>query len=164
MPGNGVFFAIESADEARLLAQPSARARAAFVANEIEERWDLAWLCTMGEMWFPVHYCLHGSSSFPVPGSPAEARTIFGGEPLGIGGMYTIDYKSVALTRQIASALGKMRDEAVWARAGLVQRQGYEGAKGESVEADVVDSIHALKDFFRKAADDGRATIFTVDL
>lgn len=164
MSGRGVLFALEAADERHMLALAEAGARAAFVANTVEERWDEAWLHAMGDMWFPVHFCLHGSSAFPEAGSPAEARAVFGGAALGVPGRYTIDYKDAELTRRIATALGHMREEAIWARTGLIERKDYAGPRGEGLQPAIVDEIHALGAFFRRAADAARAVIFTVDM
>lgn len=164
MPGRGVFFALEAGDEQRLLALVDPKQRAAYVANSIEERWDEAWLHAAGELWFAVHFCLHGSSGFPVSGSPAEARAVFGGTSLGLPGTYSIDYKDAELTRQIASAIGRMKDDAIWARAGLVERKEYNGPRIPDLQVAVVDEVHALGTFYRRAADAGRTVIFTVDM
>jgi hypothetical protein len=164
MTGRGVLFALDPADERQMLAIPEARARIAWVANVIEERWDVAWLHETDALWFPVHYCLHGASGFPEPGLPAEARTIFGGLPLGVPGIYSIDYKDADLVRRITTALSMMRDDAVWARAGLVERKDYTGPKDDNLQVAVVDEIHALAAFFAKAAQAGRSVIFTVDM
>ena len=164
MPGNGVFFALGPADNQRLLALAEPRARVVWVANEIEERWDREWLLEAGDLWFPAHYCLSGATEFPPAGAPPEAKVVFGGTALGVHGTYTIDYKDPELVRSIASALGKMRDDAVWARAGLVERDVWSGAKGGEVQSDIVHLTHAVKDFYRKAADAARAVIFTVDM
>lgn len=164
MPGNGVLFALSPGENQRLLAIPEARARAAWVAHEIEERWDRDWLIETDDLWSPVHYCLWGSADYPPDGAPAEAKLIFGGMAAGVTGHYTIDYKDPELVRQIASALAKMRDDALWARAGLIERDGYAGRKGIEIQSDIVHTVHALKDFYRKAADAARAVIFTVDV
>ena len=147
-----------------MLAIADARARVAWVAGTIEERWDAAWLHETDALWFPVHYCLHGSSAFPQQGAPAEARTIFGGAALGVPDLYSIDYKDADLVRRIASALSKMRDDAVWARAGLVERKDYTGPGEPNLQVAVVDEIHALAAFYAKAAQAERSVIFTVDM
>ncbi len=164
MPGSGVFFALSADDERGLLALPEARQRAAFIANGVEERWETDWLHAAEEMWFAAHFCLYGSSTFPVEGSPAEGRSVFGGVTLGVPNVYTIDYKDQGLVRQIASALGRMRDDAVWARASLVERKDFTGPRDHGLQVAVVDEIHAMRDFYRRASDASRAVIFTVDL
>jgi hypothetical protein len=164
MPGSGVYFALTADDERQLLALTEPRSRAAFVANGVEERWDEAWLHASGEAWFAVHFCLHGSSAFPASGLPPEARTVFGGVPLGVPNLYSIDYKDQQLVRQIGSALGRMRDDAVWARAGLVERKDFTGPRDNGLQVAVVDEIHAIGEFYRRAADAAHAVIFTVDL
>lgn len=168
MSGRGVLFALDAADERQMLAIAEPRARIAWVAHTIEERWDAAWLHETDALWFPVHYCLHGSSDFPQPGLPAEARTIFGGMPLGVPDLYTIDYKDADLVRRIVTALSKMRSDAVWARAGLVERKDYTGPRAENADntlkLDVFDEIQALATFYAKAAQAGRCVIFTVDM
>jgi hypothetical protein len=164
MSGRGVLFALTTADERHMLALPEAGARIGWVANVVEERWDRDWLHEMDALWFPVHFCLHGASSFPQAGLPAEAQTIFGGLPLGVPGTYSIDYKDLGLVRRISTALSKMREEAVWARAGLVERKDYTGPRGDNLQVAVVDEIHALAAFYAKAAQSGRCVIFTVDM
>ena len=164
MAGRGVLFALESADERHMIAFPQARARIAWVAGVVEERWDASWLHEVDKLWFPVHFCLHGSSGFPQSGAPPEALAIFGGMPLGVPDLYSIDYKDADLVRRISSALSKMRDDAVWARAGLVERKGYSGPKDANLQGAVVEEIHALAAFYARAAEALRAVIFTVDM
>lgn len=164
MAGRGVLFAIDKADEQALLAQSEPRARAAWVAGTIEERWDVAWLYQIETLWFPVHYCLHGSSGFPLEGAPPEAKAIFGGAALGVPQVYSIDYKDADLVRRVARGLAHIRDDAVWARASLIERPGYTGPREEGLQVRIVDEIHALTDFYRKAQEGGRAVIFTVDM
>ena len=163
MSGKGVLFALDGGEERQLLALADAASRASFIANVVEERWDTDWLCVMDEMWVPVHFCLHGSMEFPLPGAPAEAKVILGGQPLGIPKRYSIDYKDPDMVRRIASALSRMRDDAVWARAGLVERNEYNGPRGSNLQVAVVDEIHALIDFYKRASDAARAVIFTVN-
>lgn len=164
MSGRGVLFALDRRDEQMMLAIADPRAMAAWVANTVEERWDVEWLLALEQFWFPVHYCLHGSSSLPAASAPDEAKTIFGGVPLGVPKVYSMDYKEADLVRRIASALSRMRDDAVWARASLVERKDYTGPRPDGLQASVVDEIYALTEFYRKAADAGRAVIFTVDM
>ena len=164
MSGKGVLFALDAADVRQLLAFTQARSLVAWVANTIEERWDADWLYPIDTLWFPVHYCLHGSGGFPLDGAPAEAKAVFGGVPLGVPNLYSIDYKDAELVRRIATALGRMRDDAVWARAGLVERKDYTGPRPAELQVGVVDEIHGLAGFYRKAADASRAVIFTVDM
>ena len=164
MAGRGVLFALDRDDEAELLSRRDAKARVSWAANVVEERWDRAWLHEMDETWFPVHYCLHGAHGFPLAGAPPEAKAIFGGYPLGISSLYSIDYKTAALVRLIAQALDKMLDEAIKARAGLIERGEFEGAKGAPMQATIVHAIGGLKSFYASAAAAGRAVIFTVDL
>lgn len=164
MPGRGVLFALNEADDRHLRSLTDGRSRVSWVAGEIEERWDRDWLLAIETLWFAVHHCLHGSSTYPLPGASPEAKAIFGGEPLGVPKLYTIDYKSPLLTASIAKALGFMRDDAVWARAGLVERKDYEGPREESLQRAVVEVVHDLARLYRRAADDNRAVIFTVDM
>jgi hypothetical protein len=164
MSGRGVLFALAAPDERHMLGLVEARARAAYVANQVEERWDEAWLYAIDQLWLPVHFCLHGSAAYPLDGAPAEAKAVFGGVPLGVQGLYSIDYKDGELVRRIASALARMREDAVWARAGLIERKEYAGPRTPDLQVDVVGSIHDLAAFYRKAADAARAVIFTVDL
>lgn len=164
MPGRGVLFAIDGGDEQQMLAFGDARARVAWVANTIEERWDEGWLHALDMFWFPLHYCLHGSSGYPGSGAPAEARAVFGGVPLGVPNLYSIDYKESDLVRRIASAFARMRDDAIWARAGLIERKDYTGPKQDGLQVSIVDEVHALGAFYRRAAETERAVIFTVDM
>ena len=168
MPGRGVLFALDRADEAQLLSRREARARVVWTVRHVEERWDTNWLHEMDDTWVPVHYCLHGAAGMPPPGSPPEATAIFGGHALGISGLYSIDYKTGALVRLIAQALGKMRDEAVWARARLIERNDFEGpqgtGRGPDMQLVVVGAIRGLQSYYTRAAEAGRAVIFTVDL
>ena len=163
MAGSGVLFALDRTEERHLLALPEARMRAAWVANVVEERWDEEWLCALGEMWFPVHFCLHGSGEAPIEGVPAEAKAVLGGVSLGVPNVYSIDYKDQELTRRVAVGLSRMRDEAIWARAGLVERKDYNGPRTSNLQVAVVDEIHALADFYKRSSEGGRAVIFTLN-
>ncbi len=163
MAGKGVLFALETVDERSMLSFDNERARAAWVANVVEERWDAGWLHAMEGLWYPVHFCLHGSAAIPIEGAAAEAKAIFGGTSLGLPNVYRIDYKETGLVRLVSNALGRMRDEAIWARASLVERKDYQGPRDDNLQVAVVDEVRAVADFYRRAADAGRAVIFTVN-
>lgn len=163
MSGSGVLFALNTAEERQLLAFPEARSRVSWVANVVEERWEEDWLHAMEERWFPVHFCLHGSVEVPLDGSPAEAKAVRGGMALGVPNVYSMDYKDPELVRRIAVALSRIRDDAVWARAGLVERKDYSGPRLANLQVVVVDEVHALAGFYKRASDAGRSVIFTVN-
>ena len=163
MSGSGVLFALDAAEERQLLAFPEARSRVSWVANVIEERWDEDWLHAMQESWYPVHFCLHGSAEAPLEGAPAEAKAVRGGAALGVPNLYSMDYKEAELVRRIAVALSRMRDDAIWARAGLVERKDYSGPRIANLQVVVVDEVHSLADFYKRASEAGRAVIFTVN-
>ena len=101
---------------------------------------------------------------YPLPGAAPEANAIFGGHLLGISRLYTIDYKTSALVRQIAISLADIGDQALSARVGLVERVDYNGPKGPQTQAAVAEAIRELKTFYAHAAGAGRAVIFTVDI
>ena len=64
----------------------------------------------------------------------------------------------------IAQALGKMRSDAVWARARLIERNDYDGPKGSEMQSNVAAAIEGLQSYYARAAEAARAVIFTVDL
>ena len=121
------------------------------MADTIEERWDAAWLHRdRRSCGFRSTTACTARAPIPSEGAPAEAKAIFGGAALGVPDLYSIDYKDADLVRRIASALSKMRDDAVWARAGLVERKDYTGPREHDLQVAVVDEIHALADFYAR--------------
>ena len=136
MPGRGVLFALDRGDEAELLSLVDAKARVAFVANEIEERWETSWLLDMDDTWLPVHYCLNGAIGYPLPGAAPEANAIFDRLELLTPAKAYAPYG-----RAVAAAATGNSDEAVkWLTAALDRGIDDLG----QVERD--ESFRALKD------------------
>ncbi len=79
MACRGVLFAIEPDEAARLLTAASDDEVLAIVQDEIEERWDEAWLVQLDKAWDAIHHCLSDGTLNLNAGSRPRSLAVLGG-------------------------------------------------------------------------------------
>lgn len=157
MPGRGVHFAVSEPELEQLLA---ARGDEAVMEQiqEIEERWDKAWLIETDGAWWAIHLAL---TSKRAPSGLGQ--TILGGRPLYKGDDFHVVLVEVKDVPAVADALGQL-DQASFKRLyDQMDRKAY----GRPLSAEdftyTWESFVPLQKFWKHAADAGRAVVFTVD-
>ena len=163
MAGRGVHFAVNPAQEKRLLATKSDRKLMGLV-GEIEEAWEQPFVCETDKAWDAIHRCLTDGSLLYVSGEYPLNHCICGGRQLYRGRGYTISYVSAAQVKDVASALAKITKS--WMRERYDQLDPEEYDEVEMGDEDFKctwENLVDLRQFYKTAAEADRAVIFTVD-
>lgn len=157
MPGRGVHFAVSDPELQQLLA---ARGDDAVMGQiqELEERWDQAWLIETDGAWWAIHLAL---TSKPAP--PGLGRVVLGGRPLYKSDDYHVVLVPAQDVLDTADALVRL-DQASFRRLyDHIDRKAY----GRPLSAEdfgyTWESFVPLQKFWKQAADARRAVVFTVD-
>jgi hypothetical protein len=162
MAARGVLFALDAKDAERLLACREDDEVMELV-EEIEERWDLDHLCELDKSWDALHRCFtDGDLSFENGEFPLS-HVILGGVPLYGGDDYIVCYVDPDEVREVASALEPLGAQWLRARFATLTFADYQGAADAGDIAYTQVFLPGLQDFYRTAAENGRAVIFTVD-
>ncbi|MFD8478305.1 YfbM family protein [Kitasatospora sp. NPDC059673] len=158
----GVLFALAEGERARLLACEGDEEVMALV-EEVEEAWDGARVCELDKAWDALHRCLtdgrleYGNGEFPL------SRAVLGGRPLLGGEDYVVCYVDPGQVRAVAAALEPVDEAWLRRRYAELEFEDYEGVRGEEDLAYTVCFLPDLREFYRRAAEEGRAVVFTVD-
>ncbi|MYS87546.1 DUF1877 family protein [Embleya scabrispora] len=162
MGGRGVLFAVEEGDGARLLGAVDDTGVMA-VVEEVEERWERGWLVELDKAWDALHRCLTDGTLTYDGGEYPLSHAILGGYLLHEGDEYVVSYATPDEVRAVAAALARLDAEWVRGRFEVLEFVEYDGTAGEDDIAYTQAFLPDLRDFYRCAADAGRAVIFTVD-
>lgn len=157
MPGRGVHFALSEPELEQLLA---ARGDEAVMERiqEIEERWDKAWLIETDGAWWAIHLAV---TSKRAPNG--LARAVLGGRPLYKGDDYHVVLVAAKDVPAVAEALTRL-DQASFKRLyDQIDRKAYGRPPSAEDFNYTWESFVPLQNFWKQAADAGRAVVFTVD-
>jgi len=158
----GVHFAPTAAEAVRLLAAEGNDAVLAIV-EEIEEKWDEAWLAESDKAWDAIHRCLSNGTLYYDEGEYPLNRTVLGGKHLYDGDDYVVSYVAPNEVRDIAAALAPLTEESLRARYDLIDADDYDGELGEEDFKYTWQHFLGIRGLYRKAAAEGRAVVFTAD-
>lgn len=162
MTARAVLFALDDNDTERLLACQDDDERSQLV-GEIEERWEEDHLCELDKSWDAMHRCFtdgdlaFGNGEFPL------SHVILGGVPLHEDDDYLICYVTAEQVAEVAAAVEPLDGQWLRDRFATLTFDDYEGTGDADDIAYTVAFLPDLKDFYRAAAQNGRAVIFTVD-
>ncbi|AWW41939.1 YfbM family protein [Streptomyces cadmiisoli] len=162
MACRAVLFALDAVDAERLLAAQDDDEVMKLVEN-IEERWELDQLCELDKSWDALHRCLTDGGLAYDNGDFPQSHVILGGRLLHDGDDYIVSYVNPDQVREIAKALGPLDEQWLRDRFTTLTFEDYQGNGDAEDVAYTLASLPGLKDFYRTAAQDGRAAIFTVD-
>ena len=155
MAGRGVFFAVSSDQERRLLGGGDV----VECVEDIEEEWDRDWLVEMDGAWDAIHRCLNVDplDEWPLRQAVISERQLHDGDD------YVVSYLDAAHVAAAASLLDGLDDLDMTDRYYQIDKHGYERPLDADDLGYTLENFRDMKDFFRKAAAAGRAVIFTVD-
>jgi hypothetical protein len=159
----GVHFALSSAHEATLLGHwPSEGALLDFIINELEETLGDGWSCETDKAWDCLHRLFNdGELNYRLE-APLQG-VVLGGRPLYTAEDYIASYKSAEQVKEIAAAVECVSGDELRRRYDVLDPKLYGFDKSEEDFAYTVGWFIPLQGFFRKAADAGRAVVFTAD-
>ncbi|WP_425268873.1 YfbM family protein [Kitasatospora cheerisanensis] len=133
------------------------------VVEEVEEAWDEPRVCELDKAWDALHRCLtdgrlqFGNGEFPL------SHAILGGRPLLEGEDYVVCHLEPVEVRAVAEALAGVDEAWLRRRYAELEFEDYEGFRGEDDLAYTVCFLPDLREFYRRAAEQGQAVVFTVD-
>ena len=169
MACRGVFFALTKEEETKLLSAADGDAVVEIITEEIEERWDEAWLQQMDKSWDAVHRCLGDGTLRPSQPS-VSAKAVLGGRQLSSRDDYIVSYLTAEEANKVVDAIARLEKPEFRRRYfGLKKRflwfdrTEYDGPIDEQDFEYSWAYFDEMRNFFSKAADSGRATIFAVD-
>ena len=158
----GVLFALTEADAQRLLAAGDNDAVMTII-EEIEEKWDEAWLVQTDKAWDALHRSLSNGTIFYDEGEYPLNRTLLGGKHLYDSEDYVVAYVAPQEVKDVAAALSPLTEKDLRTRYDAIDVDDYNGVHGEEDFKDTWGHFLALREFYKKAAAEGRSVVFTVD-
>jgi hypothetical protein len=163
MSARGVHFAVTPMQEKTLLGAKSDR-KLMDLVEEIEEAWEEPFVCETDKAWDAIHRCLTDGSLLYVSGEYPLNHCICGGRQLFRGRDYTVSYVSASQAKDVAKALPKITKAWMRKRYDKLDPEEYdEVEKGDEDFNYTWDNFLELRGFYKKAAEAGRAVIFTAD-
>ena len=164
MAGRGVLFAVGAEDVEALLAADGHAAVVRYVKGTIQERWEKEFVAETDKAWYAIHLCVSGGSAALDESDAPEARCIFGSATLTTEDDRTVAFTPADEVAATAAALAAIDSDALRAEYDRIDPDTY-------AWADLSDDdfkytwvyFEAARKLWQKAADSGRAVIFTVD-
>jgi len=163
MAARGVHFAVTPAQAKALLAAKSDR-KLMDLVEEIEKAWLEPFVIETDKAWDAMHRCLTDGSLLYVSGEYPLNHCICGGRQLFRGRDYTVSFVSASQVKDVAAALGKITKAWMRKRYDRIDPEEYDEVEmGDEDFSYTWENFLDLRRFYKKAAEAGRAIIFTVD-
>jgi hypothetical protein len=163
MSARGVHFAVTQAQARALLAAKSDR-RLMSLIDQIEQAWEKPFVVESDNAWDAIHRCLTDGTLLYVSGEYPLNHCICGGRQLHRGDGYTVSFVSAPQVKDVAEALDKVTKAWMRRRCSRLDPEEYnEVEMGEEDFRYTWEYFLAVRRFYRKAAEAGRAVVFTVD-
>ena len=159
----GVHFALNETDLSRLLAAATDEERKQFVQEEIEQRWDKEHLYESDKAWDAIHRCLTDGTLRWGNGTYPLNLCILGEKSLYSKDDYIITLVRPAQVPDVALALQQVDQHFIRERYYRIDPADYGLPLSEEDLEYTWAYLEWLKDFFAKAAEEGRAVVFTAD-
>ena len=163
MSARGVHFAVTPTQALALLAAKSNRKLMPLI-EQIEETWEKPFVVESDKAWDAIHRCLTDGSLLYVSGDYPLNHCICGGRQLYRGRSYTVSFVSAPQVKDVLESLSKITK--TWMRRRYARLDPVEYNEVEIGEEDFSytwENFLDIRRFYRKAAEAGRAVIFTVD-
>ena len=159
----GVHFALNEVQYKRVISARSDNELVDIIQEDIEEAWDEDWLHETDKAWDAIHRCLtDGKLSFDNGKSPLST-VVIGGNNLYKGDDYIISLVPPENVRSVAELLASIDKAKLKEGYELIDQSDYDGEIGEEDFEYTWEWFKGLPKLFSKAAEAGRAVIFTVD-
>jgi hypothetical protein len=163
MSARGVHFAVSSAQARALLAAKS-DGKLMSLIEQLEEAWEQPFVIESDKAWDAIHRCLTDGSLLYVSGEYPLNLCICGSRQLHRGREYTASFVTARQVKDLAKALDKVTKRCMRHRYSLIDPREYEFEVGEEDFEYMWENFLDVRRFYRKAAEAGRAVIFTVDV
>jgi hypothetical protein len=157
----GVHFALTKEEADQFLAFDDEDEALAFLQEEIEGRWDEAWLQESAKAWDAIHRCLTDGTLKARPLTTLH-KCILGGDELYWGDDYIISFLSPEEVAEVAAALEAVDEGWMRKRYDELDPEAYRHKSDDDFEY-TWNWFWKVRAFFGKAARHGRAVVFTAD-
>ncbi|MCX4808486.1 YfbM family protein [Streptomyces sp. NBC_01214] len=161
MGARGVLFALDALEAERILACRGDDEVIA-VVEEVEEGWDRDHLFELDKSWDALHRCFTDGDLAFENGEYPLSHVILGGRLLHEGD-YIVCYVAADQVREVAVALEPLDEQWLSNRFVTLTFDSYQGVGDAEDIAYTQGFLPGLKNFYRTAAQNGRAAVFTVD-
>jgi hypothetical protein len=161
MPGLGVHFALTDEEARRLLALEGDVPVMTFV-EEIEGGADQSRSFASDKAWDALHRCLSNGTLYYDEGEYPMNRAFLGGKHLYAAEDYVVAYVAPNEVKDVAAALSPITEQDLRARYDAIDPDEYDGPHGDADFKVILGTFRGVRDFYRKAAAEGRSVVFTV--
>ena len=158
----GVFFAITPGQASALLAANDDDSVMALV-EAIEETWDKDNLAESDKAWDAMHRCLTDGRLEYGNGADPLNHCVLGPQQLHHDDSYIVSLVSPEKVRQVAAALRDVTEDWFRQQYRTIVPRDYSPEYGEEDLDYTWEWFKGARELYAKAADRGRAVIFTVD-
>ena len=159
----GVHFALEGADEAKLLSLKDDEERLTFVIEQIEERYfGSPFACESDKAWDAIHRCFDNGKLTYDASTPLR-MIILGGTPLYERGDYIIAYKTADDVIEINRAVMAVTPAVMRPFHDAIDPADYGFSLNEENWEYTWHWFERVRAFYLSAAAANRAVIFTAD-
>ena len=165
MSALGVHFALEEADVGALRAHVDDASRLVHVQEVIEDQFFESrpdQIVETVHAWDAIHRCLTDGTLRGTSGLPLEI-VVLGGLSLYEGDDYIMALKLPAEVRSAAPRLASIGEREFRARYLTLDPNEYDGEIGDDDFAYTWEHFQALREFWARAAANGRSVLFTAD-
>jgi Domain of unknown function (DUF1877) len=161
MACRGVHFAITTAQMDALRKAAGDDEAVVELVDAIEGVWDAQYLAESDKAWDAIHRCLtDGQLEFENGEYPLN-RCVLGGDHLHEGEDYIVALVTPKEVRDVAQALEPITEAWLRDRYFGVLPKNYAPEYGEDDFGYTWSNLEGLRDFYVRAAEAGRAVIFT---
>ncbi|MEK6238417.1 MAG: YfbM family protein [Planctomycetales bacterium] len=163
MSGRGVLFALDDPRQDRL-SDARGDAEVMTVIESIEEEWDRDWLFETDKGWDAIHRCLTDGRLEWDNGEFPLKLCILGGYHLLEGDHYVVSVTPDDQVPAVAEALKPITRERLRAMYDCIEDDDYHPGTSEEDFDYAWSMFEGMPEFWERAANAGRAVVFTVDM
>jgi hypothetical protein len=161
MAGRGVHFALTNSQSQAVLTADDDDELMSVIAA-IEEEWNEEYLAQSDKAWNAIHRCLTDGSLLYESGQYPLNHCICGGQQLYSGEDYTISFISAVQAKDVSAALSQITESWLREQYFSIPQDDY-GVLSDNDFQYTWMWFQEVRDFYKKASDEDRAVIFTVD-
>jgi hypothetical protein len=130
----------------------------------IEEAWEKPFIVESDKAWDAIHRCLTDGSLLYVSGEYPLNHCICGGRQLHRRRGYTASFVSAPKVKAVAAALAKITKAWMRKRYDQIDPEEYDEVEmGDEDFAYTWENFLDVRRLYKRAAEAGRAVLFTVD-
>jgi hypothetical protein len=162
MAARAVLFALGAEEAERFLACQDVDELMDLVVA-VEEEWDPDHLCELDKAWDALHRCFTDGGLFFENGEFPLSHAVLGGEPLCADYEdYIVCLVTAEQVPEVAAALAPLDARWIADRFAALAFEDYQGTGDADDIAYTQAFLPGLQEFYRTAARNGRAVVFTV--